>query len=99
MLKFRFSHRVAVFRGASVIYKTSAAAEHLLDSGLATVRKTASRTITELEFTAAATGWRQGQVRPNQLGLHSGSFGIRVEAFASGVFCFNHRNPWYQVRP
>jgi hypothetical protein len=29
--------------------------------------------------------------------LRPGSFGIRVETFPSGVFCFGHRNPWHQV--
>jgi hypothetical protein len=29
--------------------------------------------------------------------LRPGSFGIRVETFPSGVFCFDHRNPWHQV--
>jgi len=97
MLKFRFAHRVAVHRGAAVYYKSSAAAEHLVDSGLATVRKKASKVITEIELTNAATGYIQGQVQANQLGLRPGSFGIRVETFPSGVFCFNHRNPWHQV--
>ena len=97
MLKFRFAHRVAVHRGAAVYYKSSAAAEHLLDSGLATVRKKASKVITEIELTNAAVGYIQGQVRADQLGLRPGSFGIRVETFPSGLSCFNHRNPWHEV--
>ena len=97
MLKFRFSHRVAVHRGAAVYYKTSGAAEHLVDSGLATVRKKVSKVITEIDLTDAATGYTQGQVEANRLGLRPGSFGIRVETFPSGVFCFDHRNPWHQV--
>jgi hypothetical protein len=99
MLKFRFAHRVAVHRGASLFYKSSAAAEHLVDSGLATVLKKTSQTITAIELTNAATGYIQGQVRANQLGLRPGSFGIRVESHPSGVFCFSHRNPWDQVVP
>ena len=97
MLNFRFAHRVAVHRGFAVEYKSSAAAAHLLDSGLATVRKKVSKTITEIELTNLATGYVQGQARANQLGLRPGSFGIRVETFPSGVFCFDHRNPWHQV--
>ena len=93
----RFSHRVAVYRGFALTYKSSAAAEHLLSCGLATIRRRSGRTITELDLTNAATGYTQGRVRADELGLRAGSFGIRVEALPGGLQCFAHRNPWTQV--
>jgi hypothetical protein len=96
MLKFRLAHRVAVYRGQAMFYKSSAAAAHLLDAGLATVRKKASKAITEIELTTAATGYIQGQVRIEQLGLRAGSFGIAIERLASGR-CFRHRHYWPQL--
>jgi DUF1680 family protein len=99
MLKFKMAHRVAVYRGASVFYRAPAAAQHLLDSQLATVRKRVAKVITEIELAPEATGYMQGQVRADQLGLRAGSFGIRVETFPSGLSCFDHRNVWEQVVP
>jgi hypothetical protein len=98
MIKFRFAHRVAVYRGgsAAMFYKSSAAAAHLIDAGLATVRKKASKAIIEIELTNAATGYVQGQVRIEQLGLRPGSFGIQIERFASSR-CFAHRDHWPQL--
>lgn len=97
MLKRRMAHRVAVYRGASVYYRAPAAAQHLLDARLATVRKRVAKVITEIELAPAAIGYIQGQVRADQLGLHAGSYGIRVETFPSGLSCFDHRNVWDQV--
>jgi hypothetical protein len=98
MLKFRFAHRVAVHHGNAVYYKAAAAAAHLVDSGQATVRSKVSRTITAIEMTALAIGYMQGQMRADRLGLRPGSYGIRIENLASGFRCFDHRNPWHQVR-
>ena len=94
MLKFRFSHRVATYRGGAVLYKSPAAAGHLVDSGLAVVRKKVAKTITEIELTDLAIGYRQGQAAVDRLGLRPGSFGIREETFPSGIFCYSHRNHW-----
>jgi hypothetical protein len=94
----KFKHRVAVYRGASVYYVGPAAALHLLDSHLATVRQKAAKVIAELELTAAANGCEQGQVGADRLGLRPGSFGIAVEQLESSR-CYSHRNPWEQVVP
>jgi hypothetical protein len=97
MFKIRFKHRVAVYRGASVYHVAPAAAEHLLDSGLAVVRQKHAKVIAEIELTAAASGYKQGTVGADQLGLRPGSFGIREETLPSGLWCYDHRNPWSQV--
>ena len=99
MLKLKMAHRVAVYRGAAVYYRAPAAAQHLLDAGLATVRKRVARVITEIELNAAASGYRQGQARVDRMGLQPGSFGIRIETFPSGVSCFAHGNAWNKVVP
>jgi hypothetical protein len=98
MLKFRFAHRVAVHHGHAVYYKAAGAAAHLVDSGQATVRSKVSMTVTAIEMTAVAIGYTQGQMRVDRLGLRPGSYGIRTETFPSGFHCFDHRNPWHQVR-
>jgi hypothetical protein len=92
----KFKHRVAVYRGASVYYVGPAAALHLLDSHLATVRQKAAKVIAEIELTAAASGHEQGQVGADQLGLRPGSFGIRVEQLDAGR-CFSHNYSWPEV--
>jgi len=97
MQKMKFVRKVAVHRGAALYYQTPAAAEHLLNAGLATVRQKTARVISAIELTSLAVGYIQGQVAANKLGLRPGSFGIRVESFPSGVFCFDHRNPWHEV--
>jgi hypothetical protein len=94
----KFRHRVAVYRNASVYYVAPAAAQHLLASGLAVVRQKAAKVIAEIELTRAATGYQQGQVGADQLGLRPGSFGIRTEVLDSGR-CFAHNNPWHEVAP
>jgi hypothetical protein len=96
MLKFRFAHRVAVYRGAAVFYKSAGAAAHLIDCGLAKVRKKRAKAVVEIELTNAATGYVQGQVRIEQLGLRPGSFGIQIERLAS-CRCFGHRHYWPQL--
>jgi hypothetical protein len=92
----RFAHRVAVHQGFAVFYKPPAAAQHLIDSGLAKVRRKAAKVIVEIELTSAATGYMQGQVGLNCLGLRPGSFGIQVERYESGR-CFAHRYCWASV--
>jgi hypothetical protein len=82
-----------------VYYKSAAAAAHLVQSGLATVRRKAAGIVMEIDLTNFAIGYIQGQVALNRLGLHPGSFGIRTETFPSGVFCYEHRNAWEQVAP
>jgi hypothetical protein len=95
----KFKHRIAVYRGASIHYVAPAAAEHLLDSGLAVVRQKHAKVIAEIELTAAANGLEQGQVGADQLGLRPGSFGIREETLPSGLWCYAHRKPWHEVVP
>jgi hypothetical protein len=99
MFKIKFKHRVAVYRrhSDSVYHVAPAAAEHLLASGLATVRQKAAKVIAEIELTDAATGYQQGQVGADQLGLRPGSFGIRVEDLPCGLWCYDHRNAWHKV--
>lgn len=99
MLKHRFAHRVAVYRGFAMFYRSGAAVDHLLKAGLATVRRRVERTITEVELTKFAVGYMQGTVDIERLGLKPGSFGIHVVNFESGAFCFEHRKPWSEVLP
>jgi hypothetical protein len=92
-VRYRFAHRVAVYRNTACFYKSPAAAAHLVDSGLAIVRKKASKVIIEIELTNAATGYVQGCVRIEQLGLRDGSFGIQIERFGF-CRCYAHQYAW-----
>ena len=95
MLKVRrFKRRIAVHRGEAVFYAAPAAAMHLLDSGLATIRAKTGKLISAINLTAEATGFEQGQAKLDQLGLRPGSFGIRAEHLDSGHQCYQHRNAW-----
>jgi hypothetical protein len=100
MLKVRrFKRRIAVHRGEAVFYRAPAAAMHLLDSGLATVRTKTGKLISAINLTAEATGFVQGQAKLDQLGLRPGSFGIRSEYLDSGHRCYQHRNAWDSLIP
>ena len=60
MARYRYSHRVAVYRGSAIFYKSSAAADHLIDCGLAIIRKKAAKSVVEIELTRAANGLHAG---------------------------------------
>ena len=95
-----FIHNVAIYRGSAFFYRAAAAAEHLLNAGLAVVKRRRGAKITEIELTPLAIGWMQGTVDPARLGLHPGSYGIIVEILGqSGRHCFNHRRYWPEVIP
>jgi hypothetical protein len=95
MLRVRqLKRRIAVHRGEAVYYTAQAAAMHLLDSGLATVRTKTGKAISAIDLTAEATGFVLGQVELDRLGLRPGSYGIRTENLDSGHRCYQHRNAW-----
>jgi hypothetical protein len=95
----RFKRRVAVYRGGGELYYAApAAAAHLLDSGLATVRQKSSKVIGEIQLGGAADGNAGGRVELDRLELRPGSYGIRREHLElSGHLCFSHRRPWDEV--
>jgi hypothetical protein len=92
----KFKHRVAVHRGEFVYYVAPAAALHLLDSRLATIRQKRRKVISAIELTAGANGLSQGRIGLEELGLQPGSFGIGIDQLESGR-CYRHNNPWHQV--
>jgi hypothetical protein len=95
----RFKRRVAVYRGAEdVFYAAPAAAAHLLDAGLATVRQKSAKVIGEILLGGAADGSACGRIDISRLELRPGSFGIRREHLeVSGHLCFSHRRSWDEV--
>ena len=98
MLKNRkFRHRVAVHRADFVTYAAPALAAYLLDSGRATVLWRQSKVITAIKLTVLADGRIEQRVDLTQLGLRPGSFGIQVEIFPNGLWCYGHNHHWDEL--
>jgi hypothetical protein len=98
MLKNRkFRHRVAVHRADFVAYAAPALAAYLLDTGRAIVLWRQSKVITAIRLNARADGNIEDRIALQELGLQPGSFGIRVETFSNGLWCYGHKHPWDEL--